>query len=209
MPASRVFLVRHGQTAANVSRVLRGPSGEGDPLDSAGETQARLVAAHLAALHLQNPRVYASSYRRARETARPVADALGVPLHILDGVHEIDPGDWVGRPYDDLRTHALRKEDGTLGFPGGESLEEVGERFHRALNGLPPGETPIIVSHGGALTAGLAALLRVPVAVAWTETRFAHPNAALTELERHGEGWHVVRLADVRHLKELMPINPN
>ncbi|WP_102125422.1 histidine phosphatase family protein [Deinococcus planocerae] len=205
MPPARLFLVRHGQTAANTRRVLRGPTGAEDPLDPVGETQARLVAAHFAALNLPTPCVYASTYRRARQTAQPIADALGVPLHILEGVHEIDPGEWVGRPYDDLRTHAhtLHREDGTLGFPGGESLEEVGERFRRALDGLPQGETPIVVSHGGALTAVLATLLGLPVADAWAQSRFAHRNAALTELERGGEAWQLVRLADARHLADL------
>ncbi|WP_216317680.1 histidine phosphatase family protein [Deinococcus aestuarii] len=205
MPPARLFLVRHARTAANVSCILRGPTGADDPLDPLGETQARLVAAHLAALHLPTPRVYASPYRRARQTAQPIADALGVPVTVLEGVHEIDPGEWVGRPYADLRTHAhtLRREDGTLGFPGGESLEEVGERFRRALNRLPPGETPIVVSHGGALTAVLASLLGLPIADAWAQPRFAHPNAALTELERGGEDWHPVRLADAAHLNGM------
>lgn len=202
MPPARLLLVRHARTAANTRRLLRGPGGAEDPLDPVGETQARLLAAHLAALNLPSPRVYASAYRRALQTAGPAAQALGVPLTVLGGVHEIDPGDWVGRPYDDLRScaHELRRADGTLGFPGGESLEEVAERFRRALQALPPTGTPIVVSHGGALSAVLAALLGVSVAEAWPGDRFAHPNAAVTDLERDGEFWHVLRLADAAHL---------
>ncbi|MEF2277562.1 histidine phosphatase family protein [Deinococcus sp. YIM 134068] len=202
MPVPRLFLVRHGQTASNVARLLRGPSGADDPLDPVGETQARRLAAHLATLGLPDPRVYASPYLRARQTAQAVADALGVPVAVLEGVHEIHPGDWEGRPYEHLLTHAheLRQGEGGFGFPGGETLEQVGTRFRRALHGLPATETPVVVSHGGALSAVLATLLGVDAADAWKERRFAHPNAALTELGRHGERWELVRMADAGHL---------
>lgn len=202
MPRARLFLLRHGRTAANVSRLLRGPDGAEDPLDPVGEAQAHAAAAHLAALDLPAPRVYASTYRRARQTAEAVAAALGVPVTVLDGLHEIHPGDWMGRPYGHLRSHAheLRGPGGTLAFPGGESLEEVSRRFLRALAPLPPGETAIVVSHGGALSAVLAALTGEDATATWLEGRFAHPNAALTELIREDGAWHVVRLADTRHL---------
>lgn len=200
MVPARLFLVRHGQTASNVAQILRGPASADDPLDPVGEAQARAVAAHLAALNLPQPRVYASPYRRAQQTAQTIADALGVPLTVLEGVQEIDPGEWVGRPYADLRArgHTLLHPRGGFGFPGGESLGEVAARFRAAL---PTHTDPaIIVSHGAALTAVLAALLGVDVREAWTGGHFAHANAAVTELEWTGEGWRAVRLADASHL---------
>ncbi|GBF06627.1 phosphoglyceromutase 2, co-factor independent, gpm [Deinococcus aerius] len=197
---ARLFLVRHGQTASNVSQILRGPSSADDPLDAVGEAQARAVASHLAALNLPRPRVYASPYLRARQTGEAIAAALGVPLTLLDGVREIDPGDWVGRPYSDLRTfsHELLHPAGGLGFPGGESLADVAARFRAALPAHP--EPAVIVSHGAALTALLAALLGVDHREAWAGSRFAHANTAVSELEWDGERWRAVRLADASHL---------
>lgn len=197
---ARLFLVRHGQTASNVAEILRGPASADDPLDAVGEAQARAVASHLAALNLPTPRVYASPYLRARQTAQPIADALGVPLTVLNGVQEIDPGDWVGRPYGDLRTHGhtLLHPAGGFGFPGGESLGEVAGRFLAALPRHP--EPAVIVSHGAALTAVLASLLGVDHREAWTGGQFAHANTALTELTWDGERWRAVRLADASHL---------
>ena len=55
MPADRLFLVRHGQTASNVAQTL-GASHD-DPLDAVGEEQARAVAAHLVGLTLDAPAV--------------------------------------------------------------------------------------------------------------------------------------------------------
>lgn len=196
----RLLLVRHGQTASNVAGTLRGPLSADDPLDAVGEAQARAVAAHLAALNLDSPRVYASPYLRARQTGQAIAGALGVPLTVLDGVQEIDPGDWVGRPYGDLQTHAhdLLGPEGVLGFPGGESLADVAARFRAALPTHP--EPAVVVSHGAALTALLASLLGVDLHEAWTGGRLAHANAAVSELVWNGEFWQAVRLADASHL---------
>lgn len=204
MSPARLFLVRHGQTASNVAQTL-GASHD-DPLDPVGEAQARAVAAHLAALKLPAPRVYASTYRRAQQTAQAIADALRVPLTVLDGLQEIAVGTWAGRPYAHLHTHRhdWRHEDGTPGFPGGESLGGVARRFLAALEGVvDPAATPIVVSHGGALTAVLTTLLQVDPDDAWGDGRFAHANTAVTELVRGPDGWQARRVADVVHLRDL------
>lgn len=205
MTPARLFLVRHGQTASNVAQTLG--AAHDDPLDALGEAQAQAVAAHLAALDLPAPRVYASTYRRAQQTAQAIADRLGVPLTVLEGIHEIAVGSWSGRPYAYLRTHHhdWRHEDGTPGFPGGESLRGVAQRFLAALEGvMDAGVTPIVVSHGGALTAVLTALLQVNPDEAWHDGRFAHANTGVTELSRGEQGWQAHRLADTAHLRDLV-----
>lgn len=203
MPADRLFLVRHGQTASNVAQTL-GASHD-DPLDAVGESQARAVAAHLAGLPWDAPAaVYASPFRRARQTAQAIADALGVGVTVLPGLQEIEVGPhWRGRPYAHLITHAheLELPGGAFGFAGGETLSGVADRFLAALQGpLSRPDTPIVVSHGGALTAALARLLGLDLRALWPDRRYAHANAALTELRRMGPEWQVIRLADRRHL---------
>jgi broad specificity phosphatase PhoE len=85
-PMSRVHMIRHGRPASTW--------GEADPdpgLDAAGAAQARAVAEILLALPAdQRPtRVVSSPLRRCRETAQPLADALGVPVEIDPRVGEI------------------------------------------------------------------------------------------------------------------------
>ncbi|MPY65754.1 histidine phosphatase family protein [Deinococcus sp. SDU3-2] len=202
MPADRLFLVRHGQTASNVAQTL-GASHD-DPLDEVGEAQAQAVAAHFAGLYLEAPAVYASPFRRARQTAQAIADALCVPMTVLPGVQEIEVGPlWHGRPYTHLVTHVaeLDLSDGTFGFQGGETLEGVADRFLAALEQpLTAAETPIVVSHGGALTAVLARLLDQEIRTLWHDQRYSHRNTAVTELEQTEEGWQAVRLGDTGHL---------
>lgn len=203
MPARRLFLIRHARTASNVAQTLG--AGHDDPLDPLGERQARAVASHLATLDLPAPRVYVSPYRRARQTAQAIADALGVPVTVLDGVQEFHTGSWVGRPYSHLQTHHHEwlHEDGTPGFPGGESLQGVARRFQAALESVLEGEgTPLVVSHGGALSSVLPFLLGTNLAEAWQTGRYQHGNTAVTELRREPDGWVAVRVADASHLGE-------
>lgn len=205
---SRLLLVRHGQTASNVAQTLG--AAHDDPLDALGQRQARAVATWLAGLKLPAPRVYASRYLRAGQTAGAIGEALGQPVTVLDGLHEIEVGPaWVGRPYAHLRTHVheLELPGGALGFPGGETLDGVAKRFLAALERplTQPGITPIVVSHGGALTAVLARLLGLDPRAVWNDPRYAHANTAVTELERDAPGWRVRRLAEHRHLAAQTP----
>ena len=201
-----MLLVRHGETPNNAARMFRGPDGAQEPLNEKGHAEAQALGVALAARNLPNIRLYASPYLRAQQTAHHLADALGVPLHTLPGVHEIHTGDWQGRPYSAMQTHAheLIAPDGHFGYPGGESLVGVAKRFHAALLGLEPqaGETVIVVSHGAALVALLARLLGRDAQQVWFSDEFHHPNTAVTELIWRGEGQPtLMRLADVSHLQ--------
>jgi broad specificity phosphatase PhoE len=83
---TRLYLIRHGRP----SSVWGG--GDDDPgLDETGEVQARAVAERLLALPgAERPtRVASSPLRRCRETAQPLADALGVSVDIDAAVGEI------------------------------------------------------------------------------------------------------------------------
>jgi broad specificity phosphatase PhoE len=86
---SRLWVVRHGQSAGNVARDLAEAQGvplidlehrDADvALSALGERQSRALAAWVGSLpHAQRPRVVmASPYVRARQTAAIVAQALG------------------------------------------------------------------------------------------------------------------------------------
>jgi broad specificity phosphatase PhoE len=122
MTAGRLYLVRHGRTAGNTVRYV----GWGDePLDEVGREQARALAAALADEPIDV--VYSSSLRRALDTARPLADAHGAPLHVRDELREIDYGE-----YQDVlkaeRKLKLKRNHRTERMPGGESLRDVFDR---------------------------------------------------------------------------------
>ena len=80
-----LYLIRHGKPAAAWGD-------DDDPgLDATGHAQAHAIAGRLMALpEAQRPRAVVSSpLRRCRETAQPLATALGVALEIDPAVGEI------------------------------------------------------------------------------------------------------------------------
>jgi broad specificity phosphatase PhoE len=82
----RLYLIRHGKPAS-----AWGEADDDPGLDETGRAQAVAVAERLVALPKgQRPTAVVSSpLRRCRETAQPLADLLGVALHIEPAVGEI------------------------------------------------------------------------------------------------------------------------
>jgi len=120
--AGRLYLVRHGRTAGNQVRYV----GWGDdPLDETGREQVRALAAVLAADPIDV--VYASPLRRAVETARPIAETHAAPLHLRDGLKEIDYGAYQDVPKAERKLR-LRRNHRVERMPDGESLRDVFDR---------------------------------------------------------------------------------
>ncbi len=83
---TRIHMIRHGRPASTWGDADLDPG-----LDETGTEQARTVARALLALPLEErpSRVVSSPLRRCRETAQPLADALGVAIEIDPRVGEI------------------------------------------------------------------------------------------------------------------------
>ncbi|MGZ5363455.1 MAG: histidine phosphatase family protein [Mycobacterium sp.] len=121
--SGRLVLVRHGQSHGNVERRLdtRPP---GAALTGLGRDQARTFARGLT----EKPGLIAHSVAvRATQTAREIADELGVDTHELEGIHEVQ----VGRLED-------RHDDGAIA-----EFNTIYERWHKGHVDvpLPDGET--------------------------------------------------------------------
>jgi len=94
---SRLFLIRHGETAGNALRILQRPD---VPLSPRGVAQAERLARRLAGEGVA--RILSSDYARAMATAEYVQRATGVPLSFEPLLQERNFGDLRGRPYADL-----------------------------------------------------------------------------------------------------------
>src|SRR5262245_15298773 len=182
-PRTLVTLVRHGETSANADGVWHGSTDTA--LTGAGRRQAERVAAHLAATRADARALYASPLTRARDTARPIAERLGLAARIEDDLREYHLGAWEGLTYAELaREHRLferMRADPDWQPGGGESARQVAERIAAGLAAIAerhPGERVIVVSHGGALTLGLGLLLDRELSV-W---RRLMDNCAISDL---------------------------
>ena len=136
MFAAPFYYLRHGETEANAAGTIAG-SLDVD-LTPLGREQARLAARALASQPITA--IYASPLRRARETAQPVAEALGLPVTILDEIAERNWGDLEGLP---RHSHVRGVKP-----VGGESTDAF---MQRVLAGfaLVDAATPLIVAHSG------------------------------------------------------------
>jgi probable phosphoglycerate mutase len=155
-----VLLVRHGQTPTTGSTLPgRAP---GLHLADAGLAQAE-AAAHRIAAVAKVAAVYASPLERTRETAAPIAKALGHRVKIDRGLLECDFGEWTGRKLKDLfklpEWATVQRYPSGFRFPGGESFTEMQQRITGAIARLVerhPGQTIVAVSHADPIKAAVA-----------------------------------------------------
>jgi probable phosphoglycerate mutase len=158
----RFFLVRHGQTHANVSRQLD-TAVPGLDLTDEGRVQARALADRLAGEDLAA--IYTSDLVRAQQTAEPLADALGLSVVVLPGLREIQAGDYEmstdWKPYVDALVRW--RDEPSHAIPGGETGVEFMTRYDAAIRRIAADghESALAVSHGAAMRVWCATTLHL------------------------------------------------
>lgn len=155
-----LLLIRHGVTPGNERGVLSGWT-PGIHLSERGREQAQGLVERLHGVPIRA--IYSSPLERCRETAAPLAAALGVKTATRAGLGEVRYGDWTGRPLKQLaRTklwQVVQSVPSRARFPGGESLIEVQERAVREIERIVdphPRATIAIFSHGDVIRLALA-----------------------------------------------------
>lgn len=162
-----VIFVRHGQTSST-GKVLPGRA-PGLALAERGKAQARAVAEHLGA-RKGIAALYASPLQRTRETAAPIAKALGLRVRADKGLLECDFGTWTGKSLARLRKlpawRAVQRNPSGFRFPRGESFAEMSARMSTTVDryrAAHPGGTVVAVSHADPIKAVAATALGVPL----------------------------------------------
>jgi len=131
-----------------------------------GRRQASALAATLAGSRVSH--VWTSTMSRAVQTAEIAAAALGVGVTTREGLREFGVGEHAGVTRDEdpfLETYRgwLEGRIDTR-LPGGETGREIADRFGEVLREVAdahPGETVLVVSHGGAIGLGVPAVARM------------------------------------------------
>lgn len=193
--AARVFVARHGE-AVYESELLSDAGGWLSPL---GREQARALAERVAPERIS--RVWTSDMARAVQTGEIVAAALGVDVVVRKGLREFGVGDAAGTTGDPdpfAETFAAWfGGDLTARIPGGESGEDVVERYTAVLDEIADahrGESVLVVSHGGVMCMALSAMARN---LALSHSRdLPMPNCGVVALEGDADGWVARSWAD-------------
>lgn len=202
-----VFLVRHGATATT-GRVLPGRA-PGLHLSGRGRAQADAVASRLGALDPAPAALYTSPLERARETAAPIARALGLRARAMSGLTECDFGEWTGRRLSALRRRSewrhVQHSPSTFAFPGGESFAAMQRRVWGALEALAerhPGQRVVAVSHADPIKAAVTFAMGVPLDLFQRATA---STCSVSALVLTGGAPHVLCLNSTGSLAELAP----
>lgn len=202
---TRVLLIRHGETSWN--RGCRWQGQADIALSEEGFAQALRLAAHLKSEGTPIRVVYSSDLRRALDTAREIATALGAQLVADAAWREIELGRWTGLRRDEVRERYAEEwrriaagEDLPRG--GGETFAAFSSRIAAALEQLRlrhEGDSVAVITHGGAIRATLLAALGLPwIRLGEVE---AVPNTAINELWTNADGWVIARRNHVAHLE--------
>jgi len=151
-----LYFVRHGVTRERENKKSQKPD---SPLSKEGERQALLLAKRLKKQNLKFDVVFASPFKRARETAEIISREIGAEFELMDTIHEKASAEYLlGKdPTDKIFVEYLKQlhefwEDLDWKFRGeGESLRDVtmrAQRFEKHLLKNHLGQDVLAVSHG-------------------------------------------------------------
>lgn len=193
---TRIHLVRHGTTLLNRANRYRGRRDV--PLDAGGWQDAWAAAAELQEVGLTA--IYSSPCRRARDTARVVADAAALTT-VLDmpAFLNLDYGVWEGLTSEEAAEQDPQAYAAYQAYapdavcPGGESLARAAERMLLGLRTvalLHPGESIGAVSHAAMLRLVIANVTDLPRKL-W---RHELPNGSVCVFDVDGSDIQLVRM---------------
>ncbi len=220
--------VRHGQP-----EWFRDGAALDDPgLTEIGWAQAR----HLGERFRHDPAdlLLVSPLPRARETAEPIAEALGLEPVVLDWLAELASPPWRGAPVDFVeQTFAAHRgkplDEIWNGLDGGESFHAFHDRVTTGLAALlaeqgihsanpqpalwqldplaaaAPERRVVIVAHGGTNATAIAYLLGIPP-VPWEWERFVAFHASVSDVHPISiSGRHAYSLVRFADVSHLPP----
>lgn len=211
--ATDLYLIRHGESVANVEPIIGGMRGDVG-LTERGQRQVELLGNRLTAEGFRADVLVASTLPRAQQTAAVVSQALQLPVQPDDDLQELRPGEADGLSVLEWERRFPGLENGHLAnpeqpfAPGGESwvgfVRRVGDALLRLIN-THPDHTVVAVCHGGVIEASFYLAFGLdPTA---TRVSFDPLNSGLTHW-RHSRRtnrmppWRLMVFNDANHLQD-------
>ena len=198
----RLILARHGRTSWNVQGRVQGGGG----LDEVGRAQVAALTQRLVAEPITA--VYASPAWRARQTAQPLAAALGLRVRRHRLLRDLDYGRYAGALVADVMRedpelfNRWRTEPHTVTFDGGENLAALRQRVERFIRETEvghPGGTVFAATHDSPVRMAVSIAHGLPDAShreEWIKTSYA----SVTELRVEDGVVRAVCHNDAAHL---------
>lgn len=186
--------VRHGETEMNRQARYLGHTDVG--LHENGRKQVAELAEQLQSLELNPAKIYASDLQRCVQTAQLLAARFPCSVQTTAALRELSFGEWELLTYDEIvqkneeEVKKWHKDPLLVSPPGGESLQQLGERVDAWLQEIVEmhaEEALVIVTHGGVIRWFQSAWLAQDKSRYWQVEGLRHGTAMLTEWD--GQRW--------------------
>lgn len=164
----KIYLLRHGETEYSQRGAYCGSLDA--ELTAEGQQMAQTFAEAYRGIPWSD--VYVSPMKRAISTAKPLCDAVGLPMQMREGLREIDYGAWEDREQDYVRQHYepdyIRWQTDPAWNPptDGETAIQIAARALPVITEIESKYTDgnvLVVSHKATIRIILCSLLAIDV----------------------------------------------
>ena len=203
---TNVLLIRHGQSRGNAERRFGGHTAT--PLSARGRNQAQATARTLKSEALTA--IYSSDLARAVETAKPLSDLTGLPIHGTSAFRERSVGVMEGLTFEDAAQQhpeqyaALLRRDFEFVLSGGESYRQLLDRAWQKLDEIIEqnrGGKIAVFSHTGTICILALHLMGALDAPELKPVWISSGNCGITRFELRDDGFvRVLCVNDTSHL---------
>lgn len=211
MDVTRLYLVRHGQSAGNAEGRFGGHSAT--PLSPLGRQQAQKTARALAKEKITA--IYSSDLQRAVQTAEPLAKILNLEINATDAFRERHVGVLEGLTFDEAKKEFPEDYYALVNRELAHVITR-GESYHQLLDRTTSLLSEILQNHRGgrvaifAHTGTICFLTLHLIGAIHPETRntpwLVTSNCGINRFEFRGarlENVRIIALNDTRHLMQV------
>jgi broad specificity phosphatase PhoE len=209
MEVTRLYLIRHGQSAGNAEGRFGGHSAT--PLSRLGRQQAELTAKALAKERISA--IYSSDLQRAVQTAEPLARALNLKINAADAFRERHVGVLEGLTFDEAKKefpedyYALVNRELAHVITRGESYHQLLDRTTGVLREIlekHKGGRVAIFAHTGTICFLTLHIIGAIHPDTTTTPWLITSNCGINRFEFRGpNNIRIVALNDTRHLMQI------
>ncbi|MEY3220460.1 MAG: hypothetical protein RIT27_1817 [Pseudomonadota bacterium] len=201
MSETRIFLVRHGETAWNLEGRMQGHLDV--PLTEIGIEQAKAAAEELSGISFDG--FYCSDLQRAFQTAQQISSKIKQPPQALFELRERNLGILQGFTRNEAIEHYPDVVDAYLNnpdfvIPKGESSRDFMQRCITIINQLAKqhlNQNILMVTHGGFVGNVLKYVLEIPISA---PRRFKVLNTSINTFLYNETGWILESWGTLKHI---------
>jgi broad specificity phosphatase PhoE len=202
---TKIILVRHGHVEGISPERFRGRVDL--TLTAEGHRQAEVTAQRIHATW-RPAAAFTSPLSRCRATAEAIATPLGLTPCPLDGLIDIDYGQWQGLTPDEVRARwpglleTWYRAPDWAAIPGGETLQDILARALSALRDVVdrhPSDTVVLVAHDSVNRVILLHALGLSLSRYW---RLGQHPCAINEIDFSQNACTVLSMNETGHLRE-------